>query len=395
MDGIIFKHENNRLKVCGPCGEKIIVKCKQKLEWYKISERHEGLIKRFLNKDFSLSDNKYPISICSSCRLTLDEYANENFTRVLPSMPNYEDILLRKNTRSLSASESECLCYICLTASKKGRPQTSEVGRGKKRPLSTEISTSNGLFAAAPPIPDSNFNSFKKIDQEKKSIKLCSTCFQEIGKGIQHKCSEVSFKQAPENLLKLVNKLSERQKDYLTSLILKQKAESQSLVETNNESQGKKTALLSITNINGSESKVVINPKEDKKVFFTEETLDNFQLNTSSTTNHMKKITNLLRATAGRKSVPKQYDVHMSEKSTDLENFYEGGIFELETEKKGKEKRPVVWSKAQDLVECVVEKRNYTGNFFLNFQSYFSLNLKGINTFFKCQFFFLPKGSMW
>ena len=102
-------HERNRQKVCAPCGKKIIFG-KKKSE-NRINEKSESLIKKFLNKDFSVQNEVFPTGICSTCRVTLQEYEKNTTKRTLPSMPNYSDIKLRKQTRSVNKNEF-CQCYI-------------------------------------------------------------------------------------------------------------------------------------------------------------------------------------------------------------------------------------------------------------------------------------------
>ncbi|KAJ8685864.1 hypothetical protein QAD02_021657 [Eretmocerus hayati] len=71
----------------------------------------------------------------------------------------------------------------------------------------------------------------------------------------------------------------------------------------------------------------------------------------------MNKMTNFIRANAGRNSVPSGYVEHRADNSNRSESFYNGGIFEFETETMKKEKRPVVWAETLDLLEIVLENR--------------------------------------
>lgn len=89
-----YNHEENRLKVCFPCGRKIILG-KQKLNFYRINEKIESNIKEILNNDFSCGNSKYPLSICNTCRAALLSIKN-GIKRNRPKMPNYNDINLKK-----------------------------------------------------------------------------------------------------------------------------------------------------------------------------------------------------------------------------------------------------------------------------------------------------------
>lgn len=121
-------HQENRLKVCAPCGSKINFG-KQKPERFRINSKHEDLIRTHINGDFKSSDPKFPLGICGSCRLTLFEREKGNPTRPLQIMPNYEEINLPKETR---LKGDICNCYICLTGQHKGYLKIQK-GRGHVR----------------------------------------------------------------------------------------------------------------------------------------------------------------------------------------------------------------------------------------------------------------------
>lgn len=72
----------------------------------------------------------------------------------------------------------------------------------------------------------------------------------------------------------------------------------------------------------------------------------------------MKKLANFIRSSAGRKSVPKNYNQHLYEKSNMLEHIYKEGFYEFETSKDGIKQRPVVYATASELVDFVFENRN-------------------------------------
>lgn len=127
-------HEENRKKVCAPCGKKIVIHRKSS---FLINEDLEKLLKKFLLPDFHHTNEKYPLAICGSCRLTLQEYDKKIYKRQLPGMPNYTDIILRPNTRFLKTYE----CYICLTARSPAHFKTQK-GRGHFRDIVNKADTS-------------------------------------------------------------------------------------------------------------------------------------------------------------------------------------------------------------------------------------------------------------
>ena len=218
-------HEENRAKVCAPCGSKIIVG-KQKLNYFYAGVKYEGLIKKFLDKKYNLADERYPVSICGTCRLILNEHESGNVKRTLPKMPKYECILLRKNTRhSLDENSGEfvCECFICITGRSK-RTTESEVGKGHKRPLSVEINASNGLFWAPPARLKVNEEKSVASQSEERVIKLCSKCYQMIGKGINHNCQSSAL-QVSKHVMQLIETLPENYQGNILSLMLQKKSE--------------------------------------------------------------------------------------------------------------------------------------------------------------------------
>ena len=91
-------HEENRCKVCGPCGRKICLGTKN-IVFYEISESCEKLIQSFISDKFSLAEPKYHKSICTTCRITITEHERQVFRRPLPKMPQYEIMQLPIKTR--------------------------------------------------------------------------------------------------------------------------------------------------------------------------------------------------------------------------------------------------------------------------------------------------------
>lgn len=102
--------EENRTKVCALCGKKIIFQNKP-FQQFLLTEKHIEVIKEHINDQFDISNKKFPKSTCSSCRLTINEYGKGIFKRPRPTMPNYEDLNLAKEIRTMI-----CNCYICVTA---------------------------------------------------------------------------------------------------------------------------------------------------------------------------------------------------------------------------------------------------------------------------------------
>lgn len=126
-----------------------------------------------------------------------------------------------------------------------------------------------------------------------------------------------------------------------------------------------------------------MNVKKQKKIIFTTENLDNLKNNTCASYKTMKKLTNFIRCSAGRKSIPKNYMQHVSEKTNTLEKFYKSNVLKFDVEKSNlKEDRTVIWADAEELLEAVIDERNLIGNYVVKVmadggQGFFKVNMKG------------------
>ncbi|KAJ8677777.1 hypothetical protein QAD02_013564 [Eretmocerus hayati] len=231
-------HEENRRKKCASCGRRI--NFRKYASEYQITERFEKLIKSHINKDFGMDQPKFPLSICTSCCLSLLSREKNHSERPLPVMPNYLDILL--------LDDVICYCYICLTGQSTGhlKPRSSRRNLQNHR---VTIGPSNGPYGwlNVPRVSEAN----KKNSRGRKSIsKGCDECHQIVGRGIRHAC-KANGSNARDNCINLLKNLPKNK-----------------------------------------ENQVVMN------------VLSNFQNNTGVSTNHTGKMVNFLRSHAGRASVP-------------------------------------------------------------------------------------------
>lgn len=362
-------HDENRKKVCAPCGKKITCG-KKKLEYFLISERHLNLIKKYSNPDYNLCNSNFPVSICDSCRRTLNSYDNNDTTRPLPKMPNYEDVLLPKATRS---TQDTCNCYICLTGRFKGHAKTI-TGRGAIRSLETVIDNSNGLNGAS---KIDKLPCKLKIKQEISTMNVCKICFQEVRRGKVHPCGSASA--ARDNCQQIVvSKLPQKQQEQVATYIINRKIEPRANSRTNVD--------LELSTL-GLKSRIIINPATSSQVTFSSDMLHNFQDNIGASQKQMKQVTNLLRSSAGKKSVPAYFSKHTSDRSKLLEDVYYNSMLNFDIEgSKPKEQRPVIWANASELLDAVVEKRNIIGNVVVKIMA------DGGQGFFKICMTILPEG---
>lgn len=245
------EHDENRKKVCAPCGRKIIFG-KRKLDWFIVSEKFATLIRKYINSNYDICDSKFPSGICTTCRLTLLEHENEINKRLLPKMPNYHEMILVKDTRS---KNDYCNCFICVTGRYVGHSKIKK-GKGHHRCMNNIITSTTGLYGA------SNINKpIKKIVKPKnckKVMKMCEKCFQEVGKGKNHVCCNKKGQRVYKNVRKIVNALPEKQQEKIVSSVLHSK------IDKENRNSKHCNVNLKIAT-NGSPSTIVMNPIKKKR----------------------------------------------------------------------------------------------------------------------------------
>ncbi|KAJ8677253.1 hypothetical protein QAD02_013040 [Eretmocerus hayati] len=289
---------------------------------------------------------KFPLSICTSCRLSLLSREKNHFERSLPVMPNYLDILL--------LDDVICYCYICLTGQSTGHLKPRSSWRSLQNHRVT-IEPSNGPYSwlNVPRVSEAN----KKNSRGRKSIlKRCDECHQIVGRGIRHAC-KANGSNARDNCINLLKNLPKNKEDQVVMNVLKRRLEENSMPENENGNKKYCDGVLELSSLD-SRSKIAVNPPKRKNVQFAAERLSNFQNNTGVSTIHMGKMVNFLRSHAGRASVPGGTEKELSKYSKRLKDLYQYDILEFDTDKKGKEMRPVVWADAEKLLKAVQEYRD-------------------------------------
>ncbi|CAH0554824.1 unnamed protein product [Brassicogethes aeneus] len=270
--------------------------------------------------DFDLNDERYPTSICVTCKLALLERQKDGvFRRPLLPMPEFHKLDLRKTLRS----GKPCTCLICSEARKKGHKKVFS-GRGNSRVLSKDV-----------------------VLKKKKCI--CATCLQEIGKGKKHYCH---LSNIAHNVSDLVQAVPKNQKQQIVSKIIHE------YVETNNQSS---IGLATL----GRPSRIAINPPPhaQKEIKFSYEKLSQFQKTTCLSNNKMELVTNFVRTCAGKKSVSSNFREKLREESKTLEPFYKCAELEFDvSDCKEKQKRKVIYADAESILEAVITHRQLIGS---------------------------------
>lgn len=191
-------HENNRCKVCAACGRKIVLGTR-KIGNFAINENLALLLQKYSNSKFDLSNSKFPLSICLTCKQALVEREKNVSRRTLPVMPNFEDIELPAITRS--RDDNDCNCFICLTARYKGH----EYHKTKDPVI---INKENGMYGSS--VIANRKTQKPDLSIIDNTVRLCSTCLSSFGRGKPHVCSK---SKSPENVLKVVENLPEKQQE--------------------------------------------------------------------------------------------------------------------------------------------------------------------------------------
>lgn len=335
-------HDDNRRKVCAPCGRKIVFGQNAPSRYF-IDDAIEALIVEFVNEDYDINNEKFPTGICRTCCQTLKEAKKKIFQRPMPKMPLYQEIILPKNTRS---RQDICNCFVCLTG-RDTRHVKIMRGRGKKRKFDIIIDSPKGKRG------NSEVTSLPTITRPeiKNTKKICNKCMAEIGRGKIHNCGN-----AVGNLELMVKQLPEKQQNQVASGIIYRKKELENCPDRH--IQNVEVPLST----KGRKLNIVVNPTKKPEVKFTEEKLDNFRANFGASANEMKQITNLIRSTTGKKSIPAHYREHVSEQSKLMEHLYHVETCEFVCDDAGKLKtRPVVYGNAEEILDFVVDKRGVIG----------------------------------
>lgn len=258
-------HEENRMKVCAICATKIVFGSNSRSKFI-ISEDMQNLIRKFSNKDFHLFDSRFPKAICTSCKVRIHERKQGKTARPIPDMPNYVDIQLLRQTRSTS-SEDLCSCFICETARLKNCAKNKGGKYVKKE--SVIITAGNGLFGGKKSaVEDKSTTSNEEIKVTTREI--CTLCLGIISQDKSHSCSQ---KVVQKNMVKKIESLPCDTQDKILHHMLATKAK---ISDTGSTVQNVEMTLRT----GGRSARVILNPKKNQQVYFSEEKLDNFVANT-------------------------------------------------------------------------------------------------------------------
>ena len=161
-----------------------------------LSEKQRSLLDKHVLNGLGVPDIRLPTGLCGCCRIVLNKYENNDFSRKLPKCYDYSTITpppypTRSNT-------DKCHCTICQIAT------GGFNGSGREETGQFSISKVKGENEESPSC----------------DLKLCHSCLSPIGKGRQHICSKTSFYN---NVVELAGQHPGNAGDKIASKILKQK----------------------------------------------------------------------------------------------------------------------------------------------------------------------------
>ena len=223
MPNFKLSHEDNRKKICAPCGLKIKGKTIRKLNDSQIN-----IISRLVNDDFDPSNSVYPLGICASCRVKYREVdKDESKVDKLPKMPNYKIMGIPRQSRQ----NSDCECFICKSARDCMRSVKEKGGRSNTKNYTIDIAEK---FSASGSNSEVTTQTKDNTSNKRSSITICDKCKQEVGKGIDHDI-ECSVTSAPDNIAENVLQLPNTQQEQIISKLLAVKAKGSDLSKENKE----------------------------------------------------------------------------------------------------------------------------------------------------------------
>lgn len=149
------------------CRKCVCLICFKKVKGLQIINKVQSdIIEKHIISGISLLDERLPIVLCVSCRIVVDKYNNDDFS--LSLRDKIFDYSKLKDTKPITrTSPATCSCLVCSIV------RSSAIGKVSDKKGKTCQSQTSTL--SAPPI----------------SIKICSACLTQIGRGMPHTCLTV------------------------------------------------------------------------------------------------------------------------------------------------------------------------------------------------------------
>lgn len=319
-------HNENRAAICALCFNRT-------KEMRKMSLKQEETIKIHFIKQYSVNEVDYPISLCSTCRLTVEEYAKGNFKRKV-KLFDYSKINTYPRTRSNLIIN--CFCTLCSIA---------------KTNLNSTARYSLKKRVGRP--------SINKLSSRKKNtnIQICKNCFVTVKKGKSHDCRKSLRTQNFAQLASLSN--SPKFKEKFVSTIIKEKVENSvpnSCVQLETGNKGKLNIIASNKKVPTVQNNAV-----------TIEDISEMQRTLNLSTNNTIKLASCLQKLKSKtnKKITESYvKTKLQEKRHVLDTLFDKMTAELENGQENKHEsvqRDIIFCKdILAFLDFIVQKRNLT-----------------------------------
>ena len=279
-------HQQMRLTVCVAC---LSPGCKRQVTTTNLEK-----VRSHIYSGFNVDCLTLPSGICESCRRIIS-----SSTSGLASLPKLDYDHLTKSLKRTSGDQDGCSCYICQA----GRSKTFRTKSKKTGPKSDTIEVSS------------------------KSVSVCGTCYQKVGRGIRHNCK---ISEAPDNLVNCANNVGVSEQLAVKVLT--------DITNTNE----KKEDIIRLKRKRGPPLVISTAPSAKKQKIVTHSDLNKLarQLNLSDT--KTRENAKAIRTLFGRNVIEKGYNKSLPEKSKVMECMVEEHKLEFihKRSKKDKSENP-------------------------------------------------------
>ena len=295
-------HSDSRKSVCFLC----LQKCDRTLSLF-VQQR----ITHIFKQEFNFDDDRIPQGICNGCRSSLqriDQGSESN--KSVPKLFDFTSITLKPITRGSEI----CECLICRIAKLK----LNEV-----HPLAHKEGAS--------------CETGKAVISPSTSEKLCGNCLSVIGRGLSHKCSQVTKLDNIKKILETDDKIKER---------------------------GQASTSSSHQNVAASMPTSTLSASDLVQV----------QVNTGLSNKKMRQLASTLNEASGGQLVKPNFRDDFASLGKQLKDYFLVSELDLQ----GSTKKIVHCKNLKDLVETVLERRNLSRDDVL-----IKMGIDGVGSFLK------------
>ena len=142
-----------------------------------INEKHRQIIDEHVITGYNDDDDRLPLALCCTCRLVLDRYGRNDFSKDLAVFDHSKLSSPRMATRN----SQSCDCLVCEVA------RSSALNQSRSS-VSENVSTGTFTKSGHPSYVDSSQSERKKPT----ALRICSYCLSVLRRGKPHDCSKTT-----------------------------------------------------------------------------------------------------------------------------------------------------------------------------------------------------------